>query len=542
MALLVLFLLSILPLLPGFARSKKIEQATAKFFERRTRAIWVLFFSVILIRLLFLTTLRIPTPGIHDEMSYLLMGDTFAHGRLTNPPHPMWVSFETFHVNWIPTYCSKYPPAQGLVLAIGELLGHPWIGVLLSNAAMCAAVLWMLQAWLPARWAFLGAAIVAVQLCFATYWMNGYWGGAVAAIGGALVLGAFRRILRSGRVGDALWLGLGLAILANSRPLEGFVFCLPAFLYFLAWLAGNIKTRIAPGIRLKHVLLPLAACGALTVAFMGYYNWRLTGNALLLPYTLNMNTYGVAKTFIWRDPGPPRQYRNAQFDDFYNHWEREYYSASWADFKDVTLEKLDIFGTIFFWKGELLLLPAALFLFRDRRMRFLLLTFFLGAAGLFVVIWGQSHYAAPLVCVLAALVVQSMRHWNTFKLRGWRVGSMIVRLALATLAVQIGAAAVAGRCDPYQHHCEGLPQRAAIEKKLQTTAGRHLVMVRYDPDHDVHFEWVYNGAEIDGAKILWARDLDAAQNARLFDYFKDRQIWVVHPDDDDPQLEPYAPE
>ena len=67
-------------------------------------------------------------------------------------------------------------------------------------------------------------------------------------------------------------------------------------------------------------------------------------------------------------------------------------------------------------------------------------------------------------------------------------------------------------------------------------------MVRYDPDHDVHFEWVYNGAEIDGAKILWARDLDAAQNARLFDYFKDRQIWVVHPDDDDPQLEPYAPE
>ena len=67
-------------------------------------------------------------------------------------------------------------------------------------------------------------------------------------------------------------------------------------------------------------------------------------------------------------------------------------------------------------------------------------------------------------------------------------------------------------------------------------------MVRYDPDHNPHYEWVYNGAEIDTARILWARELDPTQNSRLFEYFKDRRIWLVNPDDDDPQLEPYAPE
>ncbi len=218
---------------------RKIESWFSRLARRDALVLAILFVSVIIIRVAILPLLPVPVPGIHDETSYLLQADTFAHGRLANPSHPMWRSFETFHVDWIPTYSSIYPPAQGFVLTIGQLLGLPWIGVLLSAAAMCSAIAWMLRAWMPARWGFLGGVLAALKFGFASYWMNSYWGGAVAAIGGALVLGTLPRIFRRPRVLYALILGLGVAILANSRPYEGFVLCLPAALCFFLVAGGK---------------------------------------------------------------------------------------------------------------------------------------------------------------------------------------------------------------------------------------------------------------------------------------------------------------
>ncbi len=97
------------------------------------------------------------------------------------------------------------------------------------------------------------------------------------------------------------------------------------------------------------------------------------------------------------------------------------------------------------------------------------------------------------------------------------------------------------QCDPLEWTCQGDPSRAAIQEKLSQTPGKHLILVRYGDDHNIHDEWVYNGAEIDSAKVLWARELDAEQDAKLLAYFKDRHVWLVEPDKDNTELIPYQP-
>jgi hypothetical protein len=520
---------------------RKIEAFFSRFAQRKTFAVSVIFFATIAVRIALLTLLPLPVPGIHDEFSYLLMADTFAHGRLANPPHPMWMSFETFHVNWFPTYSSMYPPAQGFVLALGQLLGHPWIGVLLSDAAMCAAILWMLQAWLPARWAFLGGALAAINFGVASYWMNSYWGGAVAAAGGSLVLGALIRIVRHANVRDSLLLGLGVAILANSRPYEGFLFCIPAGLWFLWWLAGKTKPRGTAAARVGKVLLPFACVLAMTAAFIAYYNWRLTGNAFLMPHVLNTRTYHTSPLFLWEHAKPEFHYHNQQFEDFYNGWERENYQTSWADALRVSVEKLNRLGLVFFWPGLLFVLPGVPFAFRDRKMRLMAVTFLLCTAGVFAVIWSAPHYAAPMACVIFALIVQSIRHLRTMRRHGRPLGIAFSRALVFTLILWTGINVARHVCDPLWWTCMGDPSRVTVMQKLMWMPGKHLIVVRYGDDHNIHDEWVYNGADIDGAKVLWARELSAEQNARLFAYFKDRQIWLVEPDTDNTEIRPYSP-
>jgi hypothetical protein len=518
-----------------------MESLFSRLAARKTLAVLVLFVTVIAVRLAVLPKLPVPVPGIHDEFSYMLLGDTLAHGRLANPTHPMWISFESFHINWQPTYSSKYPVGQGIVLAVGELLGHPWIGVLLSAGVMCAAILWMLQAWLPARWAFLGAVLVALKFGIASYWVNSYWGGAFAATGGALVLGAMPRMVRHPQVREALLLGLGLAILANSRPYEGLFFSLPVGVWFLWWIAGKTSSKVSFRDRTRRILLPLSAVLALTFAFMGYYNWRLTGNALLFPHVLNSQTYRSAGLFLWEHAKPPLEYHNQQFDDFYNAWEHEDYQNSWHGIWKVSAEKLTRSASTYFWWGALLFLPGVPFVYFDRKMRLPLIIFLMVSAGFFLEIWSMPHYAAPLTCVIFLLVVQAIRHLRTMKLAGRPIGIALSWAVFCLLANDVRSLVSRQVCDPLQWTCQGDPSRAVIAEKLSHTPGKHLILVRYEEDHNLHDEWVYNGAEIDSAKVLWARELDAEQNRKLFAYFKDRQVWLVEPDVDNTELIPYEP-
>jgi hypothetical protein len=452
----------------------------------------------------------------------------------------MWVHFESFHIIQHPTYMSMYPPAQGLVLSAGQRLGHPWIGVLIVTAIMCAALCWMLQGWLPPEWALLGAVLAAVRLGVLSYWMNSYWGGSVSALGGALVLGAFPRLRRKPRTRDAIVMALGLAILANSRPYEGFVLSLTVAAAMLAWMFGSKRPPFR--ILLSRVLAPLVIVLSITAVATGYYYHQVTGSAFRMAYVVNRDAYSIAPYFLWERPGPEPVYHHAVLREFYEK-ELHDYQESRTSLGPMKRVEYAIFVLWAFFFGPILT-PTLVFipaLFRDRRMRFPLTAGIVFFVGLLASTWLFAHYFAPATALLFLIWLQCLRHLIHWRWRAHPVGMALARgMVLACGAILIFRL-ISG---PFHPTWElkwppGNLERANIQHTLEIAPAPQLVFVRYGPKHIVDIEWVYNRADIDGSKVVWARDMGDSKNQELLQYFKNRQAWMLDADDSPAKLSPY---
>jgi hypothetical protein len=480
---------------------------------------------------------HIPPPQTHDEFGYLLLGDTFAHGRVTNPSPPLWQHFETIHEIMRPTYTAKYPAGQGLALALGEVLGNPIFGVWLTTAMACAAICWMLLAWMPARWALAGGLLAAFHPQVLE-WSQNYWGGAVAMCGGALVLGGFRRLIAGEpRARDATIMGAGIIIVANSRPYEGLVFCLLVGMAMLIWLikTGRFGTRRF----FTRLVAPLAAMMVLLGCEEGYYNWRVTGDPLVMPYMVHIQTYGIDPVFIFSVPRPEPVFRHREIQNLQETYLKYYLNqrSSWRSLFEATVEKLEDLFQSYLWSLLLLVpllgLPWAIRRDRPLRLAFLIGLFFL--AGLMLETWMHAHYAAPGGAVFFLLVTESMRVVNAWHCEGRRGGRNVLRGLAVLLAISFASTVVKMST---ADETRWFYKRQAILDYLRQQPEKSLVIVKYDPDHNPHREWVYNEADLIHAKVILARDM-GAKNQELLDYFKDRKVWVLHADAANPEPEPY---
>jgi hypothetical protein len=527
---------------PGRVSSfQRVERAFERIAKRKRLAVLLSGLSVIVIRTALVPILGIPQPRFHDEFSYLLAADTFAHGRLTNPTHPMWVHFESFHIIQKPTYMSMYPPAQGLILAAGQLLGHPWIGQLLATAFLGSALCWMLQAWFPAPWALLGAALAVLRLGILSYWMNGYWSTSIIALGGALVLGAWPRLRNCPQVKTALLMGSGLVILANSRPFEGLLLSLPVGVAVLLSITRGPQPRRK--LLLSRVVLPLLLVLTAGAFATVHYNQRVTGNPFRMAYQVNRAAYATAPYFLWQQEPPEPAYHHAVMRDFYRR-ERKDYEKNFTLSGYLRRAGEKAFDWCKFYLGPLLTVPLAAlpWVVRRRKMALPIAICVTMFAGFAVETWTLSHYFAPATGALYIVLTQSLRELWHWRLRGFTIGSALVRavpaIAFAMIFLRVTAAALHVSIEvPWPR---GNLARAAVKRELSQKPGKQLVIVSYEPLHDLNEEWVANDADINRSKVVWARDMGRDANQELLDYFRDRAVWRLDCDASPPRLEPYS--
>ena len=525
----VLFLVGLLVLLlwPG-ASSRAADKLLSKLANQAKSTRRVILMVALLAGLGNAITTLIqgpPIPVVSDEWSYLLATETFASGRVTNPPSPhrALVGENTLG---IPTYQSKYPPAQGSILALGERLGgHPVVGLWLSAALLAAAVTWCLQAWVGPQWAFLGGLLIAVRLGIGAYWNQSYWGGSVAAIGGALVYGGTRRLTGVGkpRLRDALLLGLGLLVLANSRPFEGMLASLPAAWMLARWFLRLPAAERGPAI--AKVVLPVSALLIVTVMGVGYYNWRVTGDALKMPHLHYKEIYERPSEFVWaRQPGTMSQHVAVERTEAGEEpaWWKLGLRNGWHR----------IWLVLFLVLSPALAVPLLFGMWglRDRSLVPLVLACVLVLLGHFASDQFYPHYSAPLTAPLwvLAMVVLARAH-------GWRWRQQPVGAGLGLVAIGLIVISFLVQIPAFRPDADApIRRRLDYQRELAERPGRHLVLGQRNVIYN------YNPADIRGAEVLWAADMGTDENRRLIELFPDYELWWLEVYGRSVELQPYA--
>jgi hypothetical protein len=465
-----------------------------------------------------------PVPVVHDELAYLLTADTILLGRLTNHLPPLQDFFATFHVVTSPFYNGKYPPGQGLQLALGHLLGHPLHGVWVTAITWTCALYWLFKSMLPKTTAFWGVVLFSPFYTFLSYHGHSYWGGTLFALGGTLTLGGVLYCWDRVRVYAAILCGLGLGIMQMTRPLEGLIFCM---IPLLALSAKHISKGLS-GFRdwSLYFCLPAALPLFLGLGFHLTYNWSNTGNPFLFPYMF----YNYSDLVSLGTPEALFANRLSFFPRIIHAW------AGVSPFP---------------WSFPVIMGFFAFFLFKDRLSSFWLLPAIIGA--IVIVVWSSQffsrtvwpHYVSAWfgpVGLLAMVGWQGLKDSSSLIMRC--MGKVFIFLLLVVFCFSLVRAGVKGVViNPGATH--GIhwnlslfgEYRQQIKNQLLEShekSGRtQVVFVSYGPEHNYHEEWIYNGADIFNSPVIWARDLGEEKNQELLKLLPQHQAWFLFVERDD---------
>jgi hypothetical protein len=540
-------------------------------------------------------------PWVHDEFSYLLGADTFARGRLTNPTPPLPEFFESPHIIVVPSYNSKYPPGQALVLAAGQVLtGRPVAGVWLGCGLFAACLCWMLHAWTSRQWALSITILMAMTLGTSSYWAQSYWGGMLSGAGGALLFGGMRRVLRAPQIWPSVLMTLGVLILANTRPYEGLLASMVAILALGTWCVRNTQSNLSD--KLKLCVVPACIVLASGGIFMALYNRAVTGNAGTPPYALHQKQYFPRGPLLFSSPQNPERHPVTRLVEFYqtatisepgtrltsqiaentaNRFlgtlrtpfgiaigrPRLQYSglfialtlltAVWC-FRSQLGILLGVFAAIlvelllawyaaaYFGVVALLVLTAWVVTICMVSRRHQWTWFAIGGSfvvvfGGSVVMWWWPHYSAPVTPLLLAAVAITCQ--RVARRSGVAASGRVGLVVAALFAVHLLRIAVAyGLPEPVTPTNRSAPvkRRSDIVRRLHRQGGQHLVFVRYDEGVGQDDEWVYNAGDLKSAPVIFAHDLGDGRNPELTAAFPERSSWLLSISPQRVHIEPYS--
>jgi hypothetical protein len=520
-----------------------LERTGLKLAEKTWLSMALLAILPVALRLILLPDHRIPSPDIYDEFGHLFVADTLRHFRFANPSHPLHQFFETFFILQQPTYSSIYPLGQGIMLAIGQaVFGTPWAGVVFSTAAFCSLCYWMLRAWVTPGWALIGGLLAIFEFGPLSGWMNNYWGGAFGATLGCLVFGSLPRLMETGRKRYAILLAAGLGLHVLLRPYESLFLLIAVALYLLPALRRREDVKRL----LRNAAPAIAASLLLALGITMLQNKSVTDSWTTLPYQLSQHQYGVPAGLTFQPNPTPHSELTPQQEMEYKS--QLAFRSNAPETIDSYLERLRYrirYYRFFFLPPLYLAILAFLAAIRNYRFVWVCATIALFALGTNFFPAFQLHYVAAVTCLFVLVSVAGCRQisqWNPDAAR------LLVFLCVAHFTFWYAMHLVDGqdfsmdarRYETWDglNHCNP-ERRLVVNEKLAAIPGKLIVFVRYWPQHIFQEEWVYNEADIDHARVIWARDLGEPENKKLRDYYPDRAVWLLEPDARPPALEPY---
>lgn len=441
-------------------------------------------------------------PHVADGVSYAFQGKIFAAGLPWLEPPPVPDAFETQNVLLTATrWCGIYPPGFPLLLAVGWLLGAPFLvnpillGLAVLGVFRLGAVLYDETAGL------LGAALLAVSP-FALL-MGGSFMGHVSSLcvftwclsflAEAVLGGGRRALLAAGFLG-----AFGVVV----RPQAAVLFLLPGLTALLV-----VRRR-----EILRVLGLLAAGGFAPLAFLLGYNAALSGHPFRMAYLLWDPKLGFTYGFT------PWQLLTTHLPWFL----ADLGATVWGyPFGDLTL-------LVF------LLVPAA----GRRRDAWLAAGALLLLAGFSSYRWYEINHSGPRY-MFEALGVLALLSARAARTAAGLAARLLARFSLAWLAVPSAALAVAFLV--VFPLATLLPQQAeALSHSYHAHTGeplRRLAAAGAGPSALVlvagnTVEWTYgsflleNGIDPRRAPRVYARDLPG-RRPELLQAYPRAETWLV---------------